>query len=362
VPLNEPGWWYAEEPGTLARLLAPVARLYGNLAERRFRRCQPYRSRYPVICVGNFTAGGTGKTPLAIHIARLLQAHGAKPVFLTRGYGGRERGPEWVENTAGAAWRFGDEPLLLAGIAPTVVARDRKSGVRMIENSGRSVSAVIMDDGLQNPALVKDLSIAVVDGRRGLGNGEVIPAGPLRARLTFQVGLVDAILVREPRGDDYDDTNRAEHDIHRLLRHAFPGPVLAARAVARDDTAWLAGAKVVAFAGIANPERFFALAESLGAHVAARVAFADHHRFTRADAERLVRLAQENEALLVTTEKDWVRLTGDDKPHEDLLQRTRPLGIELALDARNSKRLASLVETAALNQSYPRRTSRPPRL
>lgn len=358
MPLDEPGWWYRSAPDARARLLAPLARLYGTLAERRYRRCQPYRSRYPVICVGNFTAGGTGKTPLALHIAKLLQARGGKPVFLTRGYGGRERGPVWVDDQPGAARRFGDEPLLLAAVAPTLVARDRKMGIRMIEDSGRSVSAVIMDDGLQNPALVKDLTIAVVDGRRGLGNGEVIPAGPLRAPLSFQIGLVDAIVVRDP----HSDTDEIERGVHALLRRIFPGPVLAAQAIVHGDPGWLAGTRVVAFAGIANPGRFFALAESLGARVVERVAFADHHRFTRKDLARLLRVAQENDAQLITTEKDWVRLKGDDQTDDELLQRTRPVGIELTLDARDRERLSSLVETAAVNQGYPRRSSRPPQL
>jgi len=362
VPLEEPGWWYAAAQDArvrlLAPLLAPLSRLYGRIAERRYQSCQPYRSRYPVICVGNFTAGGTGKTPLALHIARLLQARGGSPVFLTRGYGGRERGPVWVEDGAGAARRFGDEPLLLARVAPTLVSRDRRIGVRTIEDSGRKVSTVIMDDGLQNPALVKDLTIAVVDGTRGLGNGEVIPAGPLRAPLEFQLGLVDAIVVREPRAD----TAGEAHGIHELLRHAFPGPVLAARAVARGDVSWLSGAKVVAFAGIVNPARFFALAESLGARVIERVAFADHHRFTQRDAERLLRLAQDNEAHLVTTEKDWVRLERASTPLDALLEQTRPLCIEIELEERDLRRLKSLVESVGLNQSYPRRAARPPQL
>jgi tetraacyldisaccharide 4'-kinase len=358
VPLEEPAWWYASAPDVRARLLAPVGRLYGALAQRRYRRCQPYRSRFPVICVGNFTAGGTGKTPLAIHIALHLQERGVNPAFLTRGYGGRERGPVWVDDAPGAARRFGDEPLLLAQVAPTLVARDRRTGVRAIEDSGRPFGAVIMDDGLQNPALVKDLSIAVVDGQRGLGNGEVIPAGPLRAPMEFQVGLVDAIVVREPQRDLQQDGN----GIRVLLRHAFPGPVLAAHAKARGDTDWLSGKPVVAFAGIVNPERFFALAESLGARLVERVAFADHHRFTRKDAERLLRLAEEHGAKLVTTEKDWVRLEGDDKPLADLLERTRMLGIEMALEARDLKRLSSLVESVVLNHGYPRRAVRPPQL
>ncbi len=227
--LDEPGWWYGtgadERPGLTAHVRTPVlralSRLYGRIVEQRFHRRQPYRSRYPVICVGNFVAGGTGKTPLALLIARLIIAQGGNPVFLTRGYGGRERGPVWVSEGANAAWRFGDEPLLLARVAPTLVARDRKAGVHMIEDSGRDVAAVIMDDGLQNPALVKDLSIAVIDGVRGLGNGEVIPAGPLRAPMAFQLGLVDAIAVREPQADPGDRRARRRQASSAICAAAF---------------------------------------------------------------------------------------------------------------------------------------------
>jgi tetraacyldisaccharide 4'-kinase len=333
-----------------------VAHLYGGIVCSRFRRCQPYRSRYPVICIGNFTAGGTGKTPLAILVAQLISARGGAPAFLTRGYGGREPGPVWVEAGADAARRFGDEPLLLARVAPTLVARDRKLGVQMIEDSGRCVSAVIMDDGLQNPALVKDLTIAVVDGTRGLGNGEVIPAGPLRAPIDFQLGLVDAIVVRDPPAET------SALDIHALLKRNFPGPVLAMRAVPDDDPAALAGTAVVAFAGIANPERFFALLERAGARLVERVAFPDHHALSRRDAERLLALAETHAARLLTTEKDWVRFEDDARLPVALKERAQAFAIKLAFEERDMGRLVSLIESATLNQSYPRRSTRPPQL
>lgn len=360
--LDEPVWWYGaardKRPRLLTLLLSPLARLYGAIVERRFRRQQSYRSRYPVICVGNFTAGGTGKTPLAILIAQLILARGGTPVFLTRGYGGHERGPVWVEEGGNAAWRFGDEPLLLARVAPTLVSRDRKMGVKMIEDNGGSFTAVIMDDGLQNPALVKDLTIAVVDGARGLGNGKVIPAGPLRAPIGFQLGLVDAVAVREPQAAG----GEGAPDIHALLKRSFPGPVLAMHAIADDDTAWLAGATVVAFAGIANPARFFTLLETLGAHVAHRVAFRDHHVLSRRDAEHLLALAKKDGARLVTTEKDWVRLKGDARLPKALLELTRPLAIKLELEEPDMGRLASLIEAVTKQQGYPRRATRPPHL
>ncbi len=368
--LDEPGWWYGTgaeaRPGLAervrARMLRALSRLYGRMVEQRFHRRQPYRSRYPVICVGNFVAGGTGKTPLALLIAQLVIAQGGSPVFLTRGYGGRERGPVWVSEGADAAARFGDEPLLLARVAPTLVARDRKAGVHMLEDSGRDVTAVIMDDGLQNPALVKDLSIAVIDGVRGLGNGEVIPAGPLRAPIAFQLGLVDAIAVREPQADPDDAPSEEAPGVLTDLRRGFHGPVLEVRAVADCDTGWLAGAPVVAFAGIANPARFFKLLESLGARVLTHVAFPDHHVLSRRDAEHLLALGETHSAQLITTEKDWVRLERDARLPEGFAQRVRTLPIKLELAERDQGRLVSLLEAATHNKGYPRRTTRPPQL
>ena len=335
MPLEEPSWWYGSKPAPA--LLAPLGRLYGGIAEWRFRRHAPYRSSLPVICIGNFTAGGTGKTPLSILIARMLQAQGLAPAFLTRGYGGRETGPAWVDTEAGSADRFGDEPLLLARAAPTVVARDRALGAQLIEESGRDISAIIMDDGLQNPSLAKDLTIAVVDGARGLGNGAVIPAGPLRAPIDFQMGLVDAIGVTMT-----DDAN----ETLELMRHRFPGPVLELRRAATGDVDWLKGSAVVAFAGIANPQRFFAQLEELGADVKDHIAFRDHHVFTRDDGERLLAAAAQHAATLVTTEKDWVRLQANPELPPQLVETVRTLAIETTLEARDRKRLESLIATA----------------
>ena len=341
MPLDEPTWWYGDAQDWRRRLLAPFGALYGQIAEARFRRRAPYRSRLPVVCIGNFTAGGTGKTPLSMLVARLLIEQGEKPVFLTRGFGGHVSGPAWVEDVADAAQRYGDEPLLLATVAPTLVARDRRAGIGVIERGQREASVVVMDDGLQNSALAKDLCIAVIDGTRGLGNGEVIPAGPLRAPIDFQIGLVDAIVVRDPRHSAGD-----ERGIHALLRRAFPGPVLAANVVPCGDTGWIGEAPLVAFAGIADPARFYGLLERLGGKIACRVSFPDHHAFTRADAERLLSLAREKGARLVTTEKDWVRLARGAPGAGELLAQTRTLGIDMAFDARDLGRLNSLLQTA----------------
>src|SRR5262249_50706834 len=152
-----------QAPGPLAKILQPLGALYGGVAAARYHRASTYRSRLPVICVGNFTAGGTGKTPPAIHLLERLKALGRQPVALVRGYGGRLSGPCWVSATLDVARDVGDESLLLARAAPTLVARDRRLGLRAIEVASNPLTVVVMDDGLQNPALVKDLAIAVVD-------------------------------------------------------------------------------------------------------------------------------------------------------------------------------------------------------
>lgn len=347
--LDEPSWWYGGAEDMRQRALAPVGWLYGWIAQRRYRQGTPYRSRLPVICVGNFTAGGTGKTPLSIHIARLLIGRGERPVFLTRGYGGRSAGPAWVDGSADAARTFGDEPLLLAAVAPTLVARDRREGIIAIERDSRPASVVIMDDGLQNAAVAKDLSIALVDGKRGVGNGEVIPAGPLRAPLDFQLGLVDAIVVRDPPA-------AGEGSVLGVLRQGFLGPVLAANVGAAGDTSWVAERPLVAYAGIANPRRFYRLLETLGGRVADVVSFPDHHWFKAADAERLLASAQKHGATLVTTEKDFARLSGD-AALQRLAAETRVLPIAMHIDGRESERLNSLIEAALKGVS---RRHRPP--
>src|SRR5688572_30264288 len=204
-------------------------------------------------------------------IARLLIARGERPVFLTRGYGGTTSGPSWVDDTPGAAKRFGDEPLLLAAVAPTMVARDRRTGIIAIEGDRRPLSVAIMDDGLQDGSVTKDLAIALVDGKRGIGNGEVIPAGPRRAPLDFQIGLVDAIVVRDP--PDLAD----ERGVHAALRRGFPGPALVGNVPPVGDTNWLKENPVVAVACIANPHLLYRLLERLGARLVDSVSFPDHH-------------------------------------------------------------------------------------
>ena len=273
--MREPGFWW-RDAGVAARLLAPAAAAYGFVAARRM--AQPgWRAGVPVLCIGNFTVGGSGKTPTAIAVARFLAKAGRRPFFLSRGYGGTLAGPVRVDAQSAAA--VGDEPLLLARVAPTIVARDRPAGARAAIAAGADL--IVMDDGWQNPSLAKDLAIAVLDGRRGIGNGCVFPAGPLRAPLASQLDHADALLVIGPPGPAAMPAIAAA-ERRRLPRFAgalVPDPAILDR---------LAGARVLAFAGIADPDKFFATLEANGIAVAARRGFPDHHRFAPEEIARLL--------------------------------------------------------------------------
>jgi tetraacyldisaccharide 4'-kinase len=342
VPLKEPGWWYGADDHGVARLLRPLGAMYGMFVEHRLTRTRPFQADVPVICVGNFTAGGTGKTPFARVLVERLRALGEVPVTLSRGYGGRLAGPHWVDAARDTAIDVGDEPLLLAADGPVMIARDRAAGAREIARETTlgantpTASVIVMDDGLQNPTLAQDLRFAVVDGARGFGNGCVIPAGPLRARLDAQLARVDAIVVNH--GTASPDVS----PVAARLRRDFTGPVLDATLAVRESAAWT-GRRVVAFAGIGAPQRFFATLASVGADVRACVAFADHHRFTEADALRLLDLVASHGAELVTTEKDHARLAGAVGARDDVRQAARVLRVDMALSARDVGRLDALL-------------------
>ncbi len=350
MPRDEPAWWYAPSDDRRARILAPIGWAYGWIAERRYLRAVPYRSRLGVVCVGNFTAGGTGKTPLGLMIAAACRARGQTPVFLTRGYGGSARGPLLVDPASTTAAEAGDEPLLLARTAPTVVARDRTEGARFIEEHVAGATLIIMDDGLQNGSLAKDLTIAVVDGTRGIGNGEVIPAGPLRAPIAFQLDLVDAIVVNG--GHAPSGAGDRLTSVFDQLRLQFQGPVLAASIAPAANTDWLGGKPVVAFAGIGHPQRFFATLRDLGAKIASETSFPDHHTFSEANARDLLRQAADLGAMLVTTEKDMARLSGE-RGHEcrALAAAARALPVRMTFGERDLLRLETLIDGAVRRPS-----------
>lgn len=320
--------FYFRRAGLASFLLLPFAMLYGAGASLRMRR-PGARAAVPVICVGNLTLGGAGKTPAALAIAALLADMGEKPAFVSRGYGGRARGPHLVDPARDNAAEVGDEPLLLARAFPTVVARDRVAGAALASQQGASV--VVLDDGFQNPSLAKDLSLLVIDAATGIGNGDVFPAGPLRAPLHAQLALAQGI-IRVGRGDAADFVARQAE--------AAGLPVLAAALEPAAEAARnLAGRRVLAFAGIGHPEKFFATLRSLGADVVETRGFADHHRYSAADARKLLGAAKNGGLMLVTTEKDRMRLQGDAALTE-LAERSVTLPVQMRFaDGESMRRL-----------------------
>ncbi|SDR38286.1 lipid-A-disaccharide kinase [Rhizobiales bacterium GAS113] len=300
--LRAPGFWW-RSPGLESRLLHPLGAVYGAVTAWRMRR-PGARSALPVICVGNFVAGGAGKTPFALEIADRLTRMGERPAFLTRGHGGSLTGPVMVQGDAKIGSRHGadevgDEALLLAACAPTVLSHSRSAGAKLAEAAGATV--IVMDDGLQNPSLRKDFAFAVLDGETAIGNGSCLPAGPLRAPLAAQWPFVQALIVMGKQG-------RAAQALAQEARRRGLA-VLAARLVPEAAVAAaLAGQPVIAFAGIGRPEKFFATLREIGAHLIAEHGFADHHRFAAAELAALAAEARAKSAILVTTQKDRVRI------------------------------------------------------
>jgi tetraacyldisaccharide 4'-kinase len=296
--LRAPRFWLKPRPTLLARLLQPTGWVYGRATAERMR-AHGERVGALTICVGNFVAGGAGKTPTALALGRMLIGDGRKVAFLSRGYGGAERAePLLVDVSAHTAAMVGDEPLLLAKAAPCWVGTDRVRSARRAVEAG--ANALVLDDGLQNPGLIKDLAFGVVDGETGFGNGLCVPAGPLRAPLSAQLPFVQALIVLG--GDDSAASRIAALARGKPLMRASLEPDALA-------VAPLIGREVVAFAGIARPEKFYATLRRVGAQVVATRDFADHHPYTQREVEALIEEAGRRGALLATTEKDMARLT-----------------------------------------------------
>ncbi len=295
--MREPSFWW-RKVSLAGALLAPLAAAYGAIAARRMAR-QGARASLPVLCVGNFTLGGAGKTPTVMALAKMLQDAGERPCCLSRGYGGSLAGPKLVDAHGDRAAQVGDEALLLARVGATVVARDRVAGAELARAQGASV--VIMDDGLQNTSLAKDFTLAVIDGRRGIGNGRVFPAGPLRAPLDAQLSRTDALLV-VGENTGARDVIAAARNLPIFHGRLVPDPAAVAALKAR---------KVLAFAGIGDPEKFFATVTQAGIAIARRRAFGDHHRFTAEEAAELIMQAEHDGLALLTTEKDRARMAGE---------------------------------------------------
>jgi tetraacyldisaccharide 4'-kinase len=318
--MREPAFWH-RPPSWISRLLMPLGAVYGLVAGKRLQR-KGFDAGIPVLCVGNYHVGGAGKTPTVLALTELLRNLGETPVVLSRGYGGRLHGPIKVDPGRHGAADVGDEPLMLARTVQVVVARDRIAGVALARSQGASV--ILMDDGFQNPAIAKDASLIVIDGGRGLGNGCVFPAGPLRAPLPPQLARTDAVVV-------IGDGAAAEAVAAAIA--ALGKPVLSAHLKPDDaSVASLSGKRVLAFAGIGDPGRFFRTLRASGVTVIQERAFADHHRFSAGEVEMLTEQAKRDALTLVTTEKDLARLrTADGLP--GWAQKVVPFAVTLEFDA-----------------------------
>jgi tetraacyldisaccharide 4'-kinase len=314
--MREPAFWY--RPRSLeSHALSPLGALYGAITERRMLR-KGVDVGIPVICVGNYHVGGAGKTPTVLALTKLLRDLGETPVVLSRGYGGRLAGPVMVDRMRHTASDIGDEPLMMARDVPVAVARDRLDGVVLAKSQGATV--ILMDDGFQNPHLLKDTSLIVIDSERGLGNGKVFPAGPLRAPLKAQLARTDALVLI--------GGGRAANDVAAELAKRNKPELRARLKPDAASVAQLSGKPVFAFAGIGDPERFFRTLRASGIEVARTRAFDDHHMFSNDEIAALAAEAQREQQILVTTEKDLARLHGREGVPDGIV----PFAVQLEFD------------------------------
>jgi tetraacyldisaccharide 4'-kinase len=317
---SAPAHWESRSWKALA--LAPVGAVYGRVTLARMARAAKVKpAPVPILCVGNLVAGGAGKTPTAIAVAKALSGMGRKPAFLSRGYGGGLLGPIRVDTDLHTAAEVGDEPLLLARAAPTYVAKDRPAGIPIAYGAGADV--IVMDDGFQNPTTPKDASIVVIDAAYGVANGLCVPAGPLRAPIEGQMRYADALVV-------VGEGDAADRVIRIAARRGLP--VFRARLKPRNPDLF-AGLPVLCFAGIARPQKVVDTLIGAEARVDETRFFPDHHAYQPHEASRLIDLAERNGLTPVTTEKDLVRLSSaKDGPLADLARRAMAIRVDLVFD------------------------------
>ena len=297
MQLKTPDFW--SHRGFFALLLWPLSLIWRLGHSLRWYRASQYQASLPVICVGNLSIGGTGKTPTVLRLAGLLAEMGYQPVILSRGYGGAEKGPILVNPEQHSAADIGDEPLMMAASLPVVVSRRRDIGARYIEHH-RLGDIILMDDGLQNPDLFQDIVLGVFDGEVGIGNNLILPAGPMREPFKQGVKKLDIALVNGTDETGLSAKIGAAGSSDLLCISAVLNPSL--DMTAEPDTSY------IAFAGIGRPSRFFKSLQHAGFELVQSISFADHHPYANTDLIRLQEAANQSGAQLITTMKDWVRL------------------------------------------------------
>ncbi len=313
-----PFWW--ERPDWRSALLWPVSKIYGMAAARRMENAKPKAINLPVICIGNLTVGGGGKTPTALAIAQAAVKLKLRPGVVSRGYGGVTKGVRVVDPNHDLAKHVGDEPLLISNYAPVVVSVDRFAGATKLQELG--CDFIIMDDGFQSMRLKSDFNLVVIDARRGVGNGHVIPGGPLRAPIVPQLRHADAVLKTGEGG--------AADQIIRLAARAAK-PIHTAKPVVAKGIN-LKNKRVLAFAGIADPEKFFDTLTASGAFISLSRTWPDHHYFADDELRELYQTAEAGDLILVTTEKDAMRLARGSEMAQKVLEKTIVLRIEMQFE------------------------------
>lgn len=321
--MKAPSFWQTKN--IISTLLLPFAGVYYCASKVNYKRIEPVTLPIPVICVGNLTVGGAGKTPVALHIGELLKKKNINAFFVSRGYGGTQKSPLRVDTEMHTAMQVGDEPLLLAKVLPTIVGRNKVEAAKLAIAQGAEV--IVMDDGFQNPSLTKDLSLIVVDRRLSFGNERLLPAGPLREKVGSGIKRAGGIVIINPAN---------------FMPTSLPGvPFLLARSHPKPSMLELRGKRIIAFCGIAIPHKFYYMLKTSGAEIVDKISFPDHYRYKQKDFLSLKEKTKEHSAILVTTSKDAARMAKDFK------EEMKDIHIaEMELIFENQDRLEALIEEA----------------
>lgn len=325
--INSPKFWYRNDwlSKVLALIIYPLSIIWIIISYIKKKVSKTYRSRLKIICVGNLNIGGTGKTPFAIYTYKILKELGFNPVFLTRGYGGKEKGPIKVESTHQYK-DVGDEALLLNNIGPTIVSRDRSLGAKFIENNKYNYDVILMDDGLQNYQLEKNIKFLLVDKNLKFGNKLCVPAGPLREPINQRLKEIDSIILTG---------NNTDQDIG--LRKISDNISVFNSSIKIMQSSNIKGNKFLAFCGLGNPDKFYETLEKGGYKVFLTKSFPDHHQYTEEEINHLILKAKNKNLTLITTAKDYVKII--DKKNE-----IQVLSIESSFNAKDELRFKAFLK------------------